>query len=62
VQQHLAQFGLSAVQACGEPEALGEDLGGLVEADGELVEPGAERVEGVLTAAWKSSSLLWKWL
>jgi hypothetical protein len=40
-EQDVAELGLSAVQASGEPEAAREDFGGVVEVCGELVEKGA---------------------
>ena len=48
VQQHLAEIGPAAVQPAGEPEALGEHLGGIVDVGGELVQRGAVGVEDVV--------------
>jgi hypothetical protein len=44
-EQDVAQLGLSAVQAPGEPEAAREDFGGVVCVCAELVEKGAVGVE-----------------
>ncbi|MFG1684108.1 hypothetical protein ACGFNP_28325 [Nonomuraea sp. NPDC049269] len=37
-EQDLAELGVAAVQAAGEPEAVGEDFGGVVHVAGQFVQ------------------------
>lgn len=48
VQENLAQLGLPAVQPPGEPEALREHVGRVLQANSEPVKDGTEGVKGVL--------------